>query len=343
MNIQNADSVGGVSFHDNTVDNTHDVLQVCHKFAGQSKSAKLWGNKFVNKYKPHKETLDFFLARAADGVQPYFEIGVDKARQASIEASEKYGGNGIQVTVYAPSSCKADDSPTILAYFHGGGNVIGCRKTHQTICKIIAKESPCIVVNVEYRLGPEHRFPANHDDAKTLVQWLAKNKAAVGGDAGSRLGVCGDSAGGRISAVVCHEAADIIDFAVLIYPNVSCRFEHPSVSEFKDGPGVTWTTIEWFMENYFERKSDMGTPRASPLQHADFGKLPPTLIIVAELDPLRDGCHAYEEKLRTAGIPVELQTIKGVPHAFWSLTGAFRETGKEAQSYAVDFIRKFKA
>ncbi|XP_052766599.1 esterase LipI-like isoform X2 [Mya arenaria] len=318
--------------------------------------------EFVNKYKPHKETLDFFLARAADGVQPYFEIGVDKARQASIEASEKYGGSvdldgkefeltvpspynkdGIQVTVYAPSSCKADDSPTILAYFHGGGNVIGCRKTHQTICKIIAKESPCIVVNVEYRLGPEHRFPANHDDAKTLVQWLAKNKAAVGGDAGSRLGVCGDSAGGRISAVVCHEAADIIDFAVLIYPSVGLTNPFPSIEEFKDGPVLSTPIRTWFMENYFERKSDMGTPRASPLQHADFGKLPPTLIIVAELDPLRDGCHAYEEKLRTAGIPVELQTIKGVPHAFWSLTGAFRETGKEAQSYAVDFIRKFKA
>ncbi|KAH3848254.1 esterase LipI-like [Dreissena polymorpha] len=317
---------------------------------------------FIKKYNPHAETVQFLKARAEDGVPPYFEIGVERARLESIKASEKYGGkidfdgadtelfvpsphcsDGIPVSVYFPVACQGDATPTILVYFHGGGNVVGCRQTHETICKILARDAQCIVVNVEYRRGPEHRFPANNDDAKCVVQWVAENKHAVGGGSGSKLGVAGDSAGGRIAAVVSYDARDLIDFSVLVYPNTTMHFNYPSIEEFREGPGLSYKLLQWFMGNYLTGEEDRNDPRASVLLREDCSNLPPTLIIVAQLDPLRDGCYAYATKLKAAGVEVEVRTIQGVLHAFWSLTGAYLETGKEAQGYAIQFIRKFKA
>ncbi|KAL4217790.1 hypothetical protein ACF0H5_022528 [Mactra antiquata] len=317
--------------------------------------------KFVSTYFVHQETIDFYKARSQDNVKPYYEVGVEEARKTSLATALKYSGNveldgeekdivvpspydkdGIPVTLYCPAACDNLPAPTILVYFHGGGNTIGSRKTHVTVCKILARDSPCIVANVEYRLAPEHKFPANNDDAKCVVEWMAANKSVVGGSKESKLGVAGDSAGGRLSAVVSHEAYQLIDFAVLIYPNVSCRFEHPSVVEFGEGPSLSKLTINWFMEQYITEK-DLDDARASVIRNKEFSYLPPTLIIVADLDTLRDGCYAYYEKLKEAGVKVEMKTVKGVPHAFWSLQGAFKETCKEAHGAAVKFIQQQSA
>lgn len=317
--------------------------------------------EFAKKYYVHPETIDFLKARQADGSRPYYEIGVEAARKASAFVSAKYGGSisfdgteqefivpspfdteGIPITLYRPAACDYLTATPMLVYFHGGGNTIGSRQTYETVCKFLARESPCIVVNVEYRLAPEHKFPANHDDAKCVVEWVAINKETLGGTVNSKLGVAGDSAGGRLAAVVCHEAKGLIDFAVLIYPNVSCMFEHPSVQEFHDGPSLTWNVINWFMENYISEE-EKSTVRASPIRNKDFSQLPPTLMIIAELDPLRDGCYDYYEKLKSANVNVVARTIKGVPHGFFSLRVAFKETCKEAHTMVVQFIQQFVA
>ncbi|XP_053408255.1 carboxylesterase NlhH-like isoform X2 [Mercenaria mercenaria] len=314
--------------------------------------------EFLKKYYVHPETIDFFKARLADNVQPYYEVGVEEARKQSIAAALKYGGSinlegtekefivpsphckdGIPVTVYKPSSCEQLAAPGIVVYYHGGGNTVGCRQTHATVCKIIARDTPCIVVNVEYRLAPEHKFPANVDDSTCALKWVAANKTTIGGNSNSKLGVSGDSAGGKLSAIVCHEAKNKVDFAVLIYPNVSMYFKHPSVEEFRDGPIVSKEVLDWFVDQYIT-EADKSNPRASVILNKDFSYLPPTQIIVADLDPLRDGCYEYYEKLKEAGVKVELNTIKGVPHAFWSLPVAYKETCGEAHAAAVKFIKE---
>ncbi|XP_060564558.1 ethyl acetate hydrolase-like isoform X1 [Ruditapes philippinarum] len=313
--------------------------------------------EFVKKYYVHPETIEFFKARLADNVQPYYEVGVEEARKQSVAAAIKYGGtvnldgketefiipsphckDGIPVTVYKPSSCDTLPAPGILVYYHGGGNTVGCRKTHETVCKILARDSPCIVVNVEYRLAPEHKYPANIDDSTCALQWVAANKATIGGNVNSKLGVSGDSAGGKLAAIVCHEAKDLVDFAVLVYPSVSYAAVYPSHKEFKDGPVLSTPIMKWFTDQYITDE-DKNKPRASVILNKDFSYLPPTQIIVADLDPLRDGCYAYYEKLKQAGVKVELKTIKGVPHAFWSLTAAYKENCREAHAAAVKFIQ----
>jgi len=313
---------------------------------------------FVKKYYVHPETIAFFLARAAENPKPYYDVGVEEARRTSLEVCTKYSGpdnfdgteteviipspevpEGLPSSVYRPKACDNLEAPPIVVYFHGGGNTVGSRKSHEATCKAIASQVPCIFVNVEYRLSPEHKYPANLDDTVVAVTWVAANKTAVGGTSSSKLGVSGDSAGARLAAVACHEIKQGIDFEVLVYPSVGGG-PWPSMQEFEEGPVLAKPTYEWFLAQYGVPESEYGSARASVILNKDFSYLPPTLIIVADLDPLRDGCYAYHEKLKEAGVKVELKTIKGVPHAFWNLPGAFPETCGEAYNVTVDFIRR---
>ncbi|KAL4224206.1 alpha/beta hydrolase fold [Mactra antiquata] len=189
---------------------------------------------YIETYEVHPETVAFLKSRSTSGARAYEEVGVEEARENALQTAKKYGGHfefrgkeneivvpassltdDIPVTVYIPDVCGQTSYPLpLLVYFHGGGNVTKCRKTHETVCRILASKTPCIVLNVEYRLAPEHKFPANHHDAKRVVEWTAENKTLVGGTKDSKLGVAGDSAGGYISAVVCHETKSLIDFAL---------------------------------------------------------------------------------------------------------------------------------
>lgn len=313
-------------------------------------------DEFIKKYDVHDETVAFLRAAAAAGAQPYYEIGVEAARQSFYERNELMAGktefegseqdiiipssdvkDGLPITVYKPKTCDSLQAPAILVYFHGGGHVVGSRKTHETVCKILARDSSCIVVNVEYRLAPEHKFPADHDDANCVVAWVAKNKTVVGGAADSKLGVCGDSAGGTLAASACHELHQLIQFAVLIYPSVDC-IPYPSAKEFRDGPVISTEIIKWYTAQYI-KEEEMTSPRCSVIRQKEFHYLPPTIIIVAELDPLRDGCHAYYDVLKKAGVDVEITTVKGVPHGFWSWPALFKQTCSEAHGAATKFIK----
>ncbi|KAJ8308432.1 hypothetical protein KUTeg_013306, partial [Tegillarca granosa] len=285
-------------------------------------------DEIKKKYKFHEETESFFELKAKNNIKPYTELSLEEAREANLNGAKLFGGETefdgtikeyfvpsidcevlIPVTVYRSRKCSSVVNPSVFIYFHGGGNVVGTRQTVDTICKIFSRDAPCVVVNVEYRLGPEHRFPASCDDAKCVVRWAMMNKGLLGTPNNSVVGVGGDSAGGRLAAVVCHEVENIA-YQVLIYPSIDFRRHlYKSTEEFTNMPGLTMDMVKWFNDRFID-ESDFENPRAY---------LPPTLFILAELDMLKDQGVAYHEKLKEAGVKSQTFTVKGVPHGFFHL------------------------
>lgn len=283
---------------------------------------------------------------------------IEEARDAGLRTSKLFAGSidfdgvireinipsenvkdGIPVTVYKPSSCGT--SPSILVYLHGGGNCLGSRASHDTICRLLGRDAGCVVANVEYRLAPEFKFPSNHEDVLCAVQWVKTHKEDLGGSDNSTVGVCGDSAGGRLAAVVCHEERGI-DYQILVYPNVDSSHASPSHQEFVRGPGLTKDVISWFMDLYFENFEDRLSLRGSPIKNdmKSFTNLPPALHIVAELDPLRDNAILYHEKMKSAGVKSEMVLVPGVVHAYFTYPGHFKESSKAPNEKIVQFIKE---
>jgi acetyl esterase/lipase len=213
----------------------------------------------------------------------------------------------------------------IVAYFHGGGWVQGDLETHHGLCARLAKHADAVVVAVDYRLAPEHKFPAAVDDCFAAYRWLREHGRDIGADA-SRVAVAGDSAGGNLSAVVSQLAASAGVPAprcqVLIYPAVDFSLETESHRELVDGHVIPRDRILWYSEQYLRGEPDKADLRASPLRTPKLAGQPPTLIITAGFDPLRDEGHAYAEKLRKADVDVVYREYPGQIHAFVSLTKA---------------------
>lgn len=249
----------------------------------------------------------------------------------------KHCSDGIPITVYRSKHCDLCVAPSVFVYFHGGGNVVGCRQTVDTICRIFSRDAPCVVVNVEYRLAPEHRWPANHEDATCVVRWVKMNKSLLGATNESTVGVGGDSAGARLAATVCHDLPEI-DYQVLVYPNVDLRRNYKSAEEFAEMPGLTKKMVDWFTEKYIDEK-DITNPKASAILQKKFSGLPPALIILAELDQNRDQGYAYHEKLKEAGVKSQIFTVKGVTHGFFHLPGHFKECCLRAHEKVSKFIK----
>ena len=225
-------------------------------------------------------------------------------------------GGEIPIRLYYPSG----DAPfATLVYFHGGGWVIGDLDTHHAFCHALAKTSGCLVVAVDYRLAPEHRYPAAVEDAYAATQWIVENSALIQADA-DRFAVCGDSAGGHLAAVVSLMARDRkgprIDLQILIYPIADCRFDTPSYEENRDGYMLTRDLMKWFWNHFINDDRETDDPYVSPLRAKNFSNLPPALILTAEYDPLRDEGEAYGKKLQEAGVNVTLSRYPGMIHAF---------------------------
>jgi acetyl esterase len=210
----------------------------------------------------------------------------------------------IPLRLYRPLGTQRADVLPVLVYYHGGGWTIGDLDTHDTLCRELANLSGCAVVAVDYRMGPEHRFPAAVDDVLAATRWVRKEAGALGLDAG-RLAVGGDSAGGNLAAVVAIAARDAGDlpiaFQLLIYPATDMRRVHPSHTTNGQGYVLTSDTIKYFHDHYItDPKQDLDW-RASPLLHPDLSRLPPALVLTAGYDPLRDEGMAYAEALTAAG------------------------------------------
>jgi acetyl esterase len=227
-------------------------------------------------------------------------------------------GGEIPARSYLPVAVGSEPQPT-LVFFHGGGFVIGSVETHDGLCRLLANLSACRVISVEYRLAPEHKFPAAVDDAFAAVHWIEANAAQLGVDA-NRLAVGGDSAGGTLAAVVCQLARDIgapkIAFQMLLFPATHMAAETASRRNFDEGYFLEAKDIEWFFSHYFGSEADRADAKASPLLAENLAGLPPAYIMVAEYDPLHDEGVAYAEKLRADGMKVTLDDHPGMVHDF---------------------------
>lgn len=227
--------------------------------------------------------------------------------------------NQIPVRIYRPS--KKKDLP-ILVYFHGGGWVIGDLDTHDQVCRMLSDGAQTIVVAVDYRLAPEHTFPAAVRDAYTALEWVERHAQELGGDA-LRLAVGGDSAGGNLAAVVSQLSKERggpeIVFQLLVYPAVDMTQSHPSVEENGEGYVLTKDHMTWFRGHYLPDSLEWTNPQASPLHFEDLRGLPPALIITAEFDPLRDEGEEYARRLKAAGVAVQIERFEGQVHIFYQL------------------------
>jgi acetyl esterase len=236
----------------------------------------------------------------------------------------------IPVRVYRPRSEDAGTLLPIVIYYHGGGMVVGSIETVDAHCRWLCVELQCLVVSVGYRLSPEFKFPAGVDDALAAAVYVQDNAVSLGGDA-SRIALVGESSGGTLVAVVCHElqrlSRPLPRAQVMIYPALDSSCKWDSFRRFEDGYFFTKKKWQWFLDHYLRTESDASDPRASPIRYERFEGLPPALIITAGLDPLVDSAKAYADKVAAAGVPVEYRCFEAWPHGFfyWAQTDAARE------------------
>ena len=222
----------------------------------------------------------------------------------------------IPLRIYTPA---AEGPLPGLVFFHGGGWVIGSIDTHDNLCRSIANAASCVVVSVEYRLAPEHKFPAGIEDAYSATCWTAEHADRLGIDR-QRIAVGGDSAGGNLAAVVSLMARDRqgprLALQVLLYPITDRDLDTPSYLKYADGYLLTRDGMAWFWNHYLPEGVSPHLPYVSPLRAEDLRNLPPALVITAECDPLCDEGNAYAKRLEEAGVPVTLSCYPGMIHGF---------------------------
>jgi acetyl esterase len=243
----------------------------------------------------------------------------------------------VPVRVYTPQIARA---LPILVYFHGGGWVFGDLESHDAMCRIIAHEAGCLTVAVDYRLAPEHKFPAGLMDCIAATRWCASHGAEIGGDP-ARLAVGGDSAGGNLAAAVAQAARDggpALAFQWLIYPAVDFSADNASLRDNAEGYLLTKAAIEWTMAQYLDGPAAAKDPRASPGLADDLAGLPPALVQTAEFDPLRDEGKAYAEALKAAGVPTHYARYDGMVHGFMRM-GALVDRAGEALSDGAEALK----
>ena len=208
----------------------------------------------------------------------------------------------------------------LLVFFHGGGHVIGDRDTHDQPCRILCRHAGVHVLSVEYRKAPEHPFPAAADDALAAFAWAQEHAAAVGADP-ARLAVAGDSAGGNLAAVVAGLAEPRPAVQLLIYPGLERATRRPSIDLFAEGFFLTEKDINWFFGHYAGEEPAVDDPRLNPMAHEDLSTLPPTILVTAGFDPLRDEGEWYADELRAAGVPVMVRRFEDLSHGILNMTG----------------------
>jgi acetyl esterase len=245
----------------------------------------------------------------------------------------------IPARVYTPKTLrKAAGLAPCLVFFHGGGWVIGDLDSHDVVCRKLADEGELIVISVDYRLAPEHKFPAAIDDAIAATKWIVENARQFGVDA-ARLMVGGDSAGGNLAAVVAIAARDgngpAIAGQLLIYPATDFAMTHPSHSEPETSILLTHSVIKWFRDHYLNGATDVHDWRASPARAQTLIGLPPAYVLTAGADPLRDEGDEYAASLKEAGVPVTYRHFPGQFHGFFTMGKLLQQANVAASEIGV--------
>ena len=245
---------------------------------------------------------------------------IEVERAVDLELAGQAGPIGARL--YVPPA--AGGPPPLLVYYHGGGHVIGDLDTHDQPCRFLAREVPAAVLAVDYRLAPEHRFPAAVEDALAAFRWACDEAERLGADP-ARVAVIGDSAGGNLAAAVCQLAvADegaVPVHQTLIYPVIDYSAERRSYELFGRGFFLTREEMDWYRDNYFGDPEDREDPRASPILAEEVAGLPPAHIVSAGFDPLRDEAEDYAVRLRAAGVPTTLRRERDLVHGFVNAVG----------------------
>jgi acetyl esterase len=245
----------------------------------------------------------------------------------------------LTVRAYAPAGARGGDPLPGLVYFHGGGLIAGSLDTHDPICRSLTAASGCRLLSVEYRLAPEHPFPAAVADGCSATRWIGRHASALGIDP-RRLGVCGDSAGATLAAVVCQSLSASGDVALacqlLLCPIMDFASESESRRALAHGYLVDRDTLEHDLKYYLAAAGERADPRVSPLRAADVSRLPPTVIHTAEFDPLRDEGCAYADRLKAAGIETLYRCHPGMIHLFYGMRGLIAYAGAAFATIGAD-------
>ncbi len=280
------------------------------------------------------------MSRLAQSVDAR-NISVARIENRYIPAS-----NGpVPVRIYVPAAAEADHSPG-LVYFHGGGGVFCDLETHDGLCRMLANESGCRIASVDYRLAPEHPFPAGVEDAYAAANWIFANSSELGIDA-QRLGIGGNSTGATLATVVCQLAkqAGGPQFAlqVLFCPVTDAKADTASRRAFAERYFLSKGTMAWAHGLYCSAERDSEDPRVSPLRAPDVGDLPPAHIHTAEFDPLRDEGKAYADRLARAGVKVQYTCHPGMIHHFYAMAGAIPYARAVVRTAGADIKRSLNA
>lgn len=259
-----------------------------------------------------REQLDTMMELAGDD-----PISVGTVADVTIPTEDRE----LSARAYVPEG--ESPFPTV-AFFHGGGFVLGSLDGYDNFCRLLAKRSECLVVSVDYRLAPEHPWPAALEDAYAATQWLSNNAERFSGDS-NRLAVAGDSAGGNLSATVSLLARERgmpdIDSQILLYPATTYLEPMDSRAENASGYFLTAADLIWFVKQYIENELDAYNPLAFPLSARDLSDLPPAFVMTNGFDPLRDEGIAYADRLREAGVSVEHTNYESMIHGFLNMEG----------------------
>ena len=250
------------------------------------------------------EFREYYNSRQLPSTEEVFEI-----RDVS--------AGGVPSRLYRPN---ADKNLGLLVFYHGGGWVIGGLDSHDSVCRSLANRMGHAVLSVDYRLAPEHRFPAAVEDAMCSLRWAYENAAELGINP-DRIAVGGDSAGGNLAAIVSQQRPVPIVFQMLIYPATDMTASFPSHIENAGGPVLTKQAMEWFTNHYMPADADRKDPLASPHFAPDsmLKGAPPALIITAELDPLRDEGEEYGRRLIANGVTASVVRYNGMFHSFFQM------------------------
>ncbi|CAN5702465.1 MAG: alpha/beta hydrolase [Ilumatobacteraceae bacterium] len=291
----------------------------------------------------HRQTAELLEMMASFGFPPIEETTPDDARAqraAMLRPSPEpilewrdLDASGVRCRFYRPAVVR---SPGLLVWLHGGGWVLGDLASHDDPCRALANRGGFCVLSVDYRLAPEHPFPAAVDDALAATSWASVHLADLGCRA---LAVGGDSAGGNLAAVVANRSPVPLCFQLLVYPAVDRRMGHPSITDNGDGYFLTAAGMRWFYDHYTGGDAGPDDPRLSPLleDRARLGAAPAAMVITAEFDPLRDEGEAYAAMLGDAGVATSHVRFDGQIHGFFSLFGLV-DDARAAQALAAEAV-----
>ena len=287
---------------------------------------------------PATHTLPVDVARAQ--YEARIALMAPAASVAAVREETIAGPGGkLRIRVYTP---RGGGPFPLLVFFHGSGFVLCSLDTHDGMCRNLCAGGGCVVASVDYRLAPEHKFPAGVEDCLQATSWAAAHAAELGADP-ARIAVAGDSAGANMAAVTAlrirDEGGPALCGQLLLYPVTDYHTPGtPSYAENADGYGLSRETMKWFWGHYLRDPAEGAHPHASPLRASDLSRLPPALVITAEYDPLRDEGELYAGKLRDAGVLTALTRYDGVNHGFMFWVGVVDKAGA-AMRESCDWLR----